>query len=173
MAARSVQARFEFCNHRTRAGVERSTRFSCGVSLAVLLSVLATSAVAMDVTQDTRSNGQISQATIHDDTTDKLVFWLKATNEDATGWQGGPFIRLDGDAGQQYHIEPKPGMDHMRNAEHNEACDGWRLFEIPLRGNDQWQSDGEIPTKIRALVLVFDSWGAPTPRFTIEGLAVE
>ena len=103
----------------------------------------------------------------------KLVFWLKATNEDVTGWQGGPFIRLDGEAGQQCHIEPNPGLDHMRNAEHNEARDGWRLFEIPLRGNDQWQTDGEIPAKIRALALAFDSWGAPTLRFTIDGLAFE
>ncbi|MBC7819757.1 MAG: right-handed parallel beta-helix repeat-containing protein [Planctomycetaceae bacterium] len=103
----------------------------------------------------------------------KLVFWLKATNEDVTGWQGGPFIRLDGEAGQQCHIEPKPGLDHMRNAEHNEARDGWRLFEIPLRANDQWQTSGDLPDKVRALALCFDSWGAPTLRFTIDGLAFE
>lgn len=103
----------------------------------------------------------------------KLTFWLKSTNEDVTGWQGGPFIRLDSDAGQPFYIEPKQGLDHMRNAEHNEARDGWRLFEIPLRPNDQWQTIGELPNKVRALALIFDSWGAPTLRFTIDGLAFE
>ena len=103
----------------------------------------------------------------------KLVFWIKAINEDVTGWQGGPFIRLDGEAGQQCHIEPMPGLDHMRNAEHNEARDGWRLFEIPLHANDQWQTIGDLPDKVQALALIFDSWGAPTLRFTIDGLAFE
>lgn len=103
----------------------------------------------------------------------KLTFWLKSINEDVTGWQGGPFIRLDGDTGQPFYIEPKQGLDHMRNAEHNEARDGWRLFEIPLRANDQWQTSGERPDNVRALALCFDSWGAPTLRFTIDGLAFE
>lgn len=103
----------------------------------------------------------------------KLTFWLKSINEDVTGWQGGPFIRLDSDSGQPFYIEPKQGLDHMRNAEHNEARDGWRLFEIPLRANDQWQTSGELPEKVRALALGFDSWGAPTLRFTIDGLAFE
>ena len=103
----------------------------------------------------------------------KLTFWLKSINEDVTGWQGGPFIRLDGGNGQSFYIEPKEGLDHMRNAEHNEARDGWRLFEIPLKPNDQWQTAGELPAPIRAVALCFDSWGAPTLRFTIDGLAFE
>lgn len=107
------------------------------------------------------------------DAKSKLTFWLKSTNEDVTGWQGGPFIRLDGDNGQSFYIEPKQGLDHMRNAEHNEARDGWRLFEIPLQPTDQWQTAGELPALIRSLALGFDSWGAPTLRFTIDGLAFE
>lgn len=103
----------------------------------------------------------------------KLTFWLKALNEDVTGWQGGPFVRLDGNNGQAFYIEPKEGLDHMRNAEHNEARDGWRFFEIPLQANDQWQTAGERPATVRSLALCFDSWGAPTLRFTIDGLAFE
>jgi len=39
----------------------------------------------------------------------KLVFWLKAINEDVTGWQGGPFFVLHGDGEQRCYLEPKPG----------------------------------------------------------------
>ena len=87
--------------------------------------------------------------------------------------QGGPFIVLHGDGDQSYHIEPKPGLDLMRQAEHSEAREGWRLLEIPLRGNEQWQLDGDLPSTIRALSLAFDSWGGPTLRFWIDGLAFE
>ncbi|RLT10406.1 MAG: hypothetical protein DWI21_04345 [Planctomycetota bacterium] len=53
------------------------------------------------------------------------------------------------------------------------VLNGWRLFEIPLRANDQWQTSGDLPDKVRALALCFDSWGAPILRLTIDGLAFE
>ncbi|MDB5385014.1 MAG: hypothetical protein JWM11_660, partial [Planctomycetaceae bacterium] len=64
----------------------------------------------------------------------KLVFWIKAINEDVTGWQGGPFIVLHGDGDQRCYLEPKPGLDLMRQLDYNEGRDGWRLMEIPLKG---------------------------------------
>ncbi|MEK6258781.1 MAG: right-handed parallel beta-helix repeat-containing protein [Planctomycetota bacterium] len=103
----------------------------------------------------------------------KLVFWLKAINADVTGWQGGPFIVVQGDGDKCCHIEPKSGRDLMRELDHNEAREGWRLFEIPLRGDDRWQLDGELPATARAVSLAFDSWGAPTLRLWIDGLAIE
>jgi parallel beta-helix repeat protein len=103
----------------------------------------------------------------------KLVFWLKAINADVTGWQGGPFIVLHGDGDQRAYLEPKAGRDLMREIGPNEARDGWRLFEIPLRGDERWQLEGEFPDTARALSLAFDSWGAPTLRFWIDGLAIE
>lgn len=42
------------------------------------------------------------------------------------------------------------------------AGDGWRLFEAPFRANDRWQTSGELPDKVRALALCFDSWDAPS-----------
>lgn len=48
-----------------------------------------------------------------------------------------------------------------------------RLFEIPLRGDERWQLDGEVPLTARAVSLAFDSWGAPTLRLWIDGLALE
>ena len=103
----------------------------------------------------------------------KLVFWLKAINADVTGWQGGPFIVLHGDGDNRCTIEPQPGRDLMRELDHNEAREGWRLFEIPLKGDDRWQLDGDLPRTARAVSLAFDSWGAPTLRLWIDGLAIE
>jgi hypothetical protein len=103
----------------------------------------------------------------------KLVFWLKSINEDVTGWQGGPFIALSGAGNQRRWIEPKDGSDLMRQLDHNEARDGWRLMQIPLQGNDQWRVDGELPETVRSLSLNFDSWGSPPLQFWIDGLAFE
>lgn len=103
----------------------------------------------------------------------KLSFWLKAINADVTGWQGGPFIVIHGDGEQRCHLEPKPGRDLMRETDSSEAREGWRLFEIPLRGDDRWQLDGDLPATARAVSLAFDSWGGPTLRFWLDGLAIE
>lgn len=103
----------------------------------------------------------------------KLVFWLKAINQDVTGWQGGPFIVLYGKDNQRRWIEPKAGLDLMRQLDNNEAREGWRLMQIPLDGNDQWQGDGDPVETLQSLSLNFDSWGAPPLQFWIDGLAFE
>ena len=103
----------------------------------------------------------------------KLTFWLKVVNADVTGWQGGPFIVIHGDDGRQCYIEPKQGRDLMRELDHNEAREGWRLLEIPLNGDDSWQREGDLPNTAQAVSLAFDSWGAPTLRLWIDGLAIE
>lgn len=103
----------------------------------------------------------------------KLSFWLKAINADVTGWQGGPFLVIHGDGEKRCFIEPKAGRDLMREADYSEAREGWRFFEIPLRGDGRWQADGDLPATARAVSLAFDSWGGPTLRFWIDGLALE
>lgn len=103
----------------------------------------------------------------------KLVFWLKAINEDVTGWQGGPFIVLYGNGKQRRWIEPKAGLDLMRQLDHNEAREGWRLMQIPLDGNEQWQAEGDRLESVKSLSLNFDSWGAPPLQIWIDGLAFE
>ncbi|MFY7874568.1 MAG: right-handed parallel beta-helix repeat-containing protein, partial [Pirellula sp.] len=45
----------------------------------------------------------------------KLTFWLKSINEDATGWQGGPFVTLS-EGTKSYRIEPKEERDLMRES---------------------------------------------------------
>ena len=102
----------------------------------------------------------------------RLTFWLKAINEDTTGWQGGPFVTLfEGE--KPYYIEPKVGRDLMRESPYSESREGWRLWEIPLNGNEFWQGVGEMPSQIDRLSVAFDSWGAPTLRFWLDGLAFE
>jgi parallel beta-helix repeat protein len=103
----------------------------------------------------------------------KLTFWMKVINEDVTGWQGGPFLVLHGDGDQKCYVEPRQGLDLMRQMDHNEGRDGWRRMEVPLRGGDQWQLDGAVPDSLKAVSLAFDSWGAPTLRIWIDGLAIE
>jgi len=103
----------------------------------------------------------------------KLTFWLKAINEDATGWQGGPFITLVDQAGKPFYIEPKQGRDWMRESPNSESREGWRLFEIPLEGDEAWQTEGTLPDVVTKIALAFDSWGAPTLRFWLDGLALE
>ncbi|MEY3175497.1 MAG: hypothetical protein RLZZ436_3411 [Planctomycetota bacterium] len=102
----------------------------------------------------------------------QLSVWLKTINADVTGWQGGPFIVLHGPAGQVCHIEPATGRDLMRELQHNEEREGWRLLEIPLHGNDAWIRDGELPPEIHAISIAFDSWGAPPLTIWLDGLAI-
>jgi len=61
----------------------------------------------------------------------------------------------------------------MRQLEHNEARNGWRRMEIPLAGNENWQTDGELPSRVRAISIAFDSWGAPPLQIWIDGLTIE
>lgn len=103
----------------------------------------------------------------------KVSFWLKAFNEDVTGWQGGPFLVLHGSGDQRYYLEPAEGKDLMRQLDENEGRDGWRRMVIPLQGNDLWKVDGPLPETLTALSLGFDSWGAPTLRIWIDGLTLE
>ncbi|MFM8932089.1 MAG: right-handed parallel beta-helix repeat-containing protein, partial [Gemmataceae bacterium] len=105
--------------------------------------------------------------------TRKLSFWLKAINEDVTGWQGGPFVVLHGEGGKKCYLEPKKGKDLMREMDQSEAREGWRLFEIPLAGDERWQVDGGVPETLTGVSLCFDSWGAPALRLWVDGLALE
>jgi hypothetical protein len=102
----------------------------------------------------------------------QLSVWLKAINSDVTGWQGGPFIALHGPAGQICNLEPAAGRDLMRELQHNEEREGWRLLEIPLKGSDEWKRDGQLPQEIHAISIAFDSWGAPPLTIWLDGLAI-
>ncbi len=98
--------------------------------------------------------------------------WLRAINPDVTGWQGGPFLTLHGPAGQLCYLEPASGRDLMRELQHNEEREGWRLLEIPLSGSDIWKRDGELPKEIHAVSIAFDSWGAPPLTIWLDGMAI-
>ena len=103
----------------------------------------------------------------------RLAFWLKAINADVTGWQGGPFLVIHGTDGSRCHVEPRPGRDLMREPGIGDGREGWRLFEVPLEGDDAWVCDGTLPRRVRAITLAFDSWGAPPLRLWIDGLTLD
>jgi len=102
----------------------------------------------------------------------QVSVWLRVINSDVTGWQGGPFFTLHGPAGQLCHLEPAAGRDLMRELQHSEEREGWRLLEIPLSGSDVWKRDGELPKEIQAISIAFDSWGAPPLTIWLDGLAI-
>ena len=100
-------------------------------------------------------------------------FWLKARNSDLTGWQGGPFLFLEGSDGKRCWVEPAAGKDLMREVEHPEQKMGWRLVQIPLSDQGKWQKSGELPERLQRIGLGFDSWGAPPLEIEIDGLTIE
>lgn len=102
-----------------------------------------------------------------------VSFWLKTLNEDMTGWQGGPFLLLRGRDGTECWLEPSEGRDLMRQLQHPEERMGWRLLQLPLRGNDAWRQVGKLPQQLSAIGLGFDSWGAPPLEISVDGLAIE
>lgn len=100
-------------------------------------------------------------------------FWLKARNSDQTGWQGGPFLLLEGSGGKRCWVEPAEGKDLMREVEHPEQKLGWRLVQIPLAGGGKWRTHGELPAGLERIGVGFDSWGAPPLEIEIDGLTIE
>ena len=134
-------------------------------SLGVVIRPYSGFRAAIQVSIKDRANQALTGKT-------KLTFWLKSINEDTTGWQGGPFVTLF-EGNKSYPIEPKKGQDLMRESPYSESREGWRLWEIPLKGNESWQGVEELPEHVDRLSLAFDSWGAPTLRFWIDGLAFE
>lgn len=109
---------------------------------------------------------------------DQLSFWLKAINADTTGWQGGPFIMLHGTDGSLCHLEPAESRDLMRDLQPGEKADDWRLFRVPLRpgyrpGDQRWQQSGEVPTRLAAISIAVDSWGAPPLKLWLDGLSLQ
>jgi len=101
-----------------------------------------------------------------------LVFWLKATNENVPAWQGpNPVVTL-------YESETKfakltAKTDLLAQPPYSEAREGWTYFVVPLAGDDQWKREGAEMQAVNYLTLGFDSWGAPTLRIWIDGLALK
>jgi parallel beta-helix repeat protein len=101
----------------------------------------------------------------------KLVFWLKTQNPNLPGWQDvNPVVTLYQADKQVLKLTPK--ADLLSQPSYNEAREGWRYFEVPLSGNDQWQREGEIET-LNWLTIGVDSWGYDALQFWIDGLGLE
>ena len=101
----------------------------------------------------------------------KLVFWLKTQNPNLPGWQDvNPVVTLYQADKQMLKLTPK--ADLLSQPSYNEAREGWRYFEVPLAGNDQWQREGEIET-LNWLTIGVDSWGYDALQLWVDGLGLE
>lgn len=98
-----------------------------------------------------------------------LVFWVRTINPNL-GWQDvNPVITLYGADTKSLRLSPK--KDLLGNPTFNEGRDGWKYFEIPLAGDDEWQREGgDIPT-LSYFTFGVDSWDAQPLQLWIDGLA--
>ena len=102
----------------------------------------------------------------------RLVFWIKAINENLPAWQNAnPIVTLYESASRFTRLEPR--QDFLSNPPYNEARDGWTYLAIPLQGDELWKREGSGITTINFLTMGFDSWGAPPLRIWLDGLAIE
>jgi parallel beta-helix repeat protein len=101
----------------------------------------------------------------------KLVFWLKTQNPNLPGWQDvNPVVTLYESDKRSLKLTPK--ADLLGQPSYNEAREGWKYFEVPLGGNEQWAREGEIAT-LNWLTIGVDSWGHDALQLWIDGLGLE
>ncbi|HND50884.1 MAG TPA: hypothetical protein PLV92_00750, partial [Pirellulaceae bacterium] len=101
----------------------------------------------------------------------RLVFWLKAINENVPAWQDvNPVVTLHESDERALRLTPKG--DLLSQPPYNEAREGWTYFSVPLAGDETWQRGGDEITRCNWLSLGFDSWGAPPLRIWLDGLAI-
>ena len=102
----------------------------------------------------------------------RLVFWLKAINENVPAWQDvNPIVTLHDSDEAFLRLTPK--SDFLSSPPYNEAREGWTYFAVPLAGDKQWQREGGELTEVNFLTIGFDSWGQPPLRIWLDGLALE
>ncbi|RIK75307.1 MAG: hypothetical protein DCC68_21370 [Planctomycetota bacterium] len=103
----------------------------------------------------------------------RLVFWLKAINENLPAWQDvNPVVTLYESEDRYIRLAPK--KDLLSNPPYIEAREGWTYFAPPLAGDDTWhrEAKGEVRT-VNYLTIGVDSWGAPPLRIWIDGLGLK
>jgi parallel beta-helix repeat protein len=102
----------------------------------------------------------------------RIVFWVKAINENTVGWQEtNPVVTLHDVTGRSVILTPK--ADFLSRRPNNEERQGWTRFEIPLAGDAQWSKKGAEIATVDYLTLGFDSWGASPLRIWIDGLSFQ
>ncbi len=102
----------------------------------------------------------------------KLVFWVKAINENVPAWQDlNPLVTLYEAEGRS--VKLSPARDLMSQPPYNEAREGWTYFVVPLGGDGQWKREGGQIGAVNWITIGFDSWGAPPLRIWLDGLALK
>lgn len=102
----------------------------------------------------------------------KLVFWIRAINENIPAWQGNnPTVTLFESKSRSVTLTPR--RDLMSQRLNNEEREGWSRFEVPLAGDDTWERQGDRVGSIHRLRLGFDSWGTPPLSIWVDGLSLQ
>jgi len=100
-----------------------------------------------------------------------LVIWLKTINPNL-GWQDvNPVVTFYSADGTFLRLSPK--RDLLGNPTFNEGREGWKYFEIPLAGNDQWTREGTAIPVLHHLTIGVDSWDAQPLQLWLDGLALK
>jgi hypothetical protein len=101
----------------------------------------------------------------------RLVFWVKAIDENVPAWQGPqPVVTLYESDAKFALLTPK--ADLMSGRPNNEDREGWSYLVVPLAGSDQWERKGELPATLNYLTIGFDSWGAPPLWIWLDGMSL-
>lgn len=98
-----------------------------------------------------------------------LVFWLKTINPNLAWQDANPLIKLYSPESNSLSLTPK--KDLLNQPSFNEAREGWKYFEIPLAGDNQWQREGTAVKTLHHLTIGVDSWDAQPLELWIDGLA--
>jgi parallel beta-helix repeat protein len=102
----------------------------------------------------------------------RLVFWIKAFNENVPAWQGpNPVVTLYESESRSVVLTPKDDLLSQRF--NNEEREGWSRFVVPIAGDDLWLRKGAAISTANYLTIGFDSWGAPPLRIWIDGLTIQ
>ncbi len=102
----------------------------------------------------------------------RLVFWIKALNENVPAWQGPqPIVALH-ESEDQYAVFT-PADDLLSSRPNNEEREGWSYFVVPLAGDAQWERTGDLPATLNYVTIGCDSWGAPPLRIWLDGMSIQ
>ncbi|MCU0959454.1 MAG: right-handed parallel beta-helix repeat-containing protein [Pirellulaceae bacterium] len=102
----------------------------------------------------------------------RLVFWLRALNENLPAWQGPQPVVTLYESDERFAVLT-PKQDLLSSRPNNEEREGWSYFVVPLAGNDQWERTGDLPKTLNFVTIGCDSWGAPPLQIWIDGMSLQ
>jgi parallel beta-helix repeat protein len=105
-----------------------------------------------------------------------LVFWMKAQNPNIPAFQeAGPVVTLKSSQGS-IRLQPAKGRNLYVGLPYSEARENWMRIEVPLAGNEAWESktEGKLDlAAVQSISIGMDSWGGEPFTLWIDGMHFE